>query len=142
MLQTAWMVIFAELDRLHSEREAAIGQIHNFQKPLAQVPLAQVVKEFRQVSAEYDREIDESVREWNWGHKLPPIGPVADNWRFQRVFAARAFVTHLTAYMSVETSSKVFSKPEITNEACIKWLLTHWWREHGIMFFGLLFKSQ
>jgi len=139
---SSWRTIFDELTRLHTIHGPTLNLQHAFAKPIHQMSLREVVREIRTISAEYDPVISENIAHWRiWADFMPLTGP-AEVWRFQRVHAARTFVSHLTSSLHPEKSAQVFPGPECSEEEAIKWLLTGWWNEEGIPWFALFYKGQ
>ena len=131
-----WHSIVGELSRLKSGDERRVALRHEF----AHYPVERlrgVIREVRLVSQQHDIAISESLRHWRFGQDLPEIDRVAASWRFQRIDCATAFLSHFFSVTSGEAASMIFSRPAISDEEVVRWLLTDWWSEHGVGFFAL-----
>ena len=96
--------------------------------------IQELVREIRTASKDYDQEIDRSVADWSLGDRLPKCPRMVNTWRFERIRCADLFITYLAPR---EFSRSPFCwKEGVSIESAIKWLLTAWWYERGVVFYA------
>jgi uncharacterized protein (DUF2235 family) len=94
----------------------------------------ELVREIRTASKDYDQEIDRSVAGWSLGDRLPKCTRMVNTWRFERIRCADLLMIYMAPR---ELSHSPYSWREgVSVESAIKWLLTDWWYERGVVFYA------
>lgn len=131
--------IVAELKRLAFQGEIEVTNVHSMHLPVSGLRALAIRDDLRAIEREYFVEIETSIDDWNIGDDLPVLRPHAREWRRARIFAALAFLDMMQIVPQIEPMDDlVFPEPLVSEEAAIKWLLTDWWREHGLLWHAML----
>lgn len=131
--------IVAELKRLAFQGEIEVRHAHNIDLPVSGLRALAIRDDLRAIEAEYCDAIETSIDEWKIGGDLPELPPHSREWRRARIFAALYFLEMMQVLPQVTPMDDlVFPEPLISEEEAIKWLLTDWWREHGLLWHAML----
>ena len=131
-MENRWLRINDEVGRLYRLEAQARRIVHRHVRsvPAREMGLEAVLAETRLRCEEYDPEISASVRAWEWGKPLATISAEAQMWRYVRLNSAALW---LGMTVEVPGLARVWGEPQATDEEVVRWLLTEWWQQGGIL---------
>ena len=134
-----WVPVVSILDRLNTHYTRRMAHIHLGDKLLSMQSPGQLASIILTTCEEIDSEIDASLDGWSLGERLPRCGDLAAAWRGQRIRAAHSFLLFLD--VEKQPGALFVRKAGTTVEEAVKWLLTDWWYDRGVVWHATWLKA-